>query len=142
MARQVWRKTALLAARAGAVAMISRLLDVIFMQLLRTWASKGEVGRGWLSGAIDQRVNRAMSAIHADPAHNWTVGELATLSNLSRSAFADRFLSIVGQTPMAYLTAWRLDRAAETLRYGRSPISEVAGNVGYTSQEGADGAQK
>lgn len=123
-----------LAARAGAVAMISRLLDVIFMQLLRTWASKGEVGRGWLSGAIDQRVNRAMSAIHADPAHNWTVGELATLSNLSRSAFADRFLGIVGQTPMAYLAAWRLDRAAEALRYGRSPISEVAGNVGYTSQ--------
>jgi AraC-like DNA-binding protein len=108
-----------LSGRAGAVAMISRLLDVIFMQLLRTWASKGEVGCGWLSGAIDQRVNRAMSAIHADPNHNWTVGELATLSNLSRSAFADRFLSIVGQTPMAYLAAWRLDRAAEMLRYGR-----------------------
>jgi AraC-like DNA-binding protein len=123
-----------LGARAGAVAMISRLLDVIFMQLLRTWASNGEVGRGWLSGAIDQRVNGAMSAIHANPAHNWTVGELAKLSNLSRSAFADRFLSIVGQTPMAYLTAWRLDRAAEMLRYGRSPMSEIAGHVGYTSQ--------
>jgi AraC-like DNA-binding protein len=123
-----------LAARAGAVAMISRLLDVNFMQLLRTWASTGEVGRGWLSGAIDQRVNRAMSAIHADPAHNWTVGALAKLSNLSRSAFADRFLRIVGQSPMAYLAAWRLDRAAEMLRYGRWPISEVAGRVGYTSQ--------
>ena len=49
--------------RAGAVAMISRLLDVIFVQLLRTWASGGEVGRGWLSGAIDQRVSKAMSAI-------------------------------------------------------------------------------
>lgn len=123
-----------LAARAGAVAMISRLLDVIFMQLLRTWASKGEVGRGWLSGAIDQRVNRAMSAIHADPAHNWTVAEFAKLSNLSRSAFADRFLGVVGQSPMAYLAAWRLDRAAEMLRYGRWPISEVAERVGYTSQ--------
>jgi AraC-like DNA-binding protein len=123
-----------LAARAGAVAMISRLLDVIFMQLLRTWASKGEVGRGWLSGAIDQRLNGAMSAIHADPAHSWTVGELAKLSNLSRSAFADRFLSVVGQTPVAYLATWRLDRAAELLRYGRSPISEVGGRVGYTSQ--------
>ena len=123
-----------LAARAGAVAMISRLLDVIFMQFLRTWASKGEVGRGWLSGAIDQRVNAAMSAIHANPAHTWTVGELAELSNLSRSAFADRFLGIVGQTPMAYLTAWRLDCAAEMLRYGRSPLSEIAGHVGYTSQ--------
>jgi AraC-like DNA-binding protein len=123
-----------LAGRAGAAAMISRLLDVIFMQLLRTWASNGEVGLGWLSGAIDQRVNRAMSAIHADPAHNLSVGELAKLSNLSRSAFADRFLAIVGQTPMAYLTAWRLDRAAVMLRHGRWAISEVAGRVGYTSQ--------
>jgi AraC-like DNA-binding protein len=123
-----------LAARAGAVAMISRLLDVIFMQLLRTWASNGEVGRGWLSGAIDQRVNRAMSAIHADPAHNWTVAELAKLSNLSRSAFAARFLGIVGRSPMAYLTSWRLDRAAEMLRYGRWPISKVAERIGYTSQ--------
>ena len=123
-----------LAARSGSAAMISRLLDVIFMQVLRTWASNGEVGRGWLSGAIDQRVNRAMSAIHADPAHSWTVGELATLSNLSRSAFAGRFLAVVGQSPMAYLTAWRLDRAAEMLRYGRWPISEVAERNGYTSQ--------
>ena len=123
-----------LAARSGSVAMISRLLDVIFMQVLRTWASNGEVGRGWLSGAIDQRVNRAMSAIHADPAHDWTVARLAELASLSRSAFAGRFLGIVGQPPMAYLAAWRLDRAAEMLRYGRWPISEVADRVGYTSQ--------
>ncbi len=123
-----------LAARSGAAAMISRLLDVIFMQVLRTWASNGEVGRGWLSGAIDERVSAAMSAIHTDPGHRWTVAELAKLSNLSRSAFADRFIGIVGQSPMAYLTAWRLDRAAEMLRYGRWPISEVAERVGYTSQ--------
>ena len=123
-----------LAARSGATAMISRLLDVIFMQVLRTWASNGEVGRGWLSGAIDQRVSKAMSAIHADPAHDWTVAELAKLSNLSRSAFAGRFAGIVGQSPMAYLTAWRLDRAAEILRHSRWPISDIAERVGYTSQ--------
>lgn len=123
-----------LAARSGATAMISRLLDVIFMQVLRTWATTGEVGRGWLSGAIDQRVSKAMSAIHANPAHGWTVAELANLSNLSRSAFSARFTGIVGQSPMAYLTAWRLDRAAEILRHSRWPISEVAERVGYTSQ--------
>jgi len=120
--------------RAGAVAMISRLLDVIFMQLLRTWASNGEVGRGWLSGAIDPRVNKAISAIHAKPGHDWNVIELAKLSNLSRSAFADHFHRIVGQAPMAYLTAWRLDRAAELLRYSRTQVSEIAGHVGYSSE--------
>jgi len=120
--------------RAGAVAMISRLLDVIFMQLLRTWASNGEVGLGWLSGAIDPRVNKAISAMHARPGHDWNVIELAKLSNLSRSAFADHFHRIVGQAPMAYLTAWRLDRAAELLRYGRAQVSEIADRVGYTSE--------
>jgi len=120
--------------RAGTSAMISRLLDVIFVQLLRTWASGGEVGHGWLSGAIDERISQAISAMHADPSRGWTVQDLATLSNLSRSAFADRFQRVVGQAPLAYLSAWRLDRAAELLRHGRSPVSEICYRVGYTSE--------
>ncbi|MBV8124815.1 MAG: AraC family transcriptional regulator [Paucibacter sp.] len=120
--------------RAGAAAMISRLLDVIFVQLLRTWATNGAVGLGWLSGAIDARINPAISAIHACPQRAWTVSELADLTNLSRSAFADRFQRVVGQAPLSYLTAWRLDRAAELLRYSRAPISNVADRVGYKSE--------
>jgi AraC-like DNA-binding protein len=120
--------------RAGAAAMISRLLDVIFVQLLRTWATEGTVGYGWLSGAIDARINSAMSAIHANPGRAWTVSDLAELSNLSRSAFADRFQRVVGQAPLSYLTSWRLDRAAELLRYSRTPISDIASRVGYTSE--------
>jgi len=120
--------------RAGAAAMISRLLDVIFVQLLRTWATEGAIGHGWLSGAIDERINPAMSAIHADPGRAWSVNDLAALANLSRSAFADRFQRIVGQAPLSYLTTWRLDRAAELLRYSRAPIADIAGRVGYTSE--------
>ncbi|WP_152986097.1 AraC family transcriptional regulator [Burkholderia sp. lig30] len=120
--------------RAGAAAMISRLLDVIFVQLLRTWATEGATGHGWLSGAIDDRINPAMSAIHAHPGRAWTVSDLAELSNLSRSAFADRFQRVVGQAPLSYLTTWRLDRAAELLRYSRAPISDIANRVGYTSE--------
>ena len=120
--------------RAGAAAMISRLLDVIFMQLLRTWATEGEAGHGWLSGAIDARIHPAMTAMHADPGRAWSVKDLAELSNLSRSAFADRFQRIVGQAPLSYLTSWRLDRAAELLRYSRAPVSDIARRVGYTSE--------
>ncbi|MGB6310831.1 MAG: AraC family transcriptional regulator [Steroidobacteraceae bacterium] len=120
--------------RAGAAAMISRLLDVIFVQLLRTWATDGAAGHGWLSGAIDARINASLSAIHAEPGRAWTVGDLAELSNLSRSAFADRFQRIVGQAPLSYLTTWRLDRAAELLRYSRAPIADIASRVGYTSE--------
>ena len=120
--------------RAGAAAMVSRLLDVIFVQLLRTWATDGTVGHGWLSGAIDGRINPAMSAIHTNPDRAWSVNDLAELSNLSRSAFADRFQRVVGQTPLSYLTSWRLDRAAELLRYSRAPISVIANRVGYRSE--------
>ena len=120
--------------RAGAAAMISRLLDVIFMQLLRTWAANGEVGRGWLSGAIDPRLNAAMNAMHTYPGRAWTVVELAQTVNLSRSAFADRFQRVVGQSPLSYLSSWRLDRAAEMLRYGRASVADVAAAVGYTSE--------
>ncbi|RQR37299.1 AraC family transcriptional regulator [Burkholderia sp. Bp9142] len=123
-----------LSPRAGAAAMISRLLDVIFVQLLRTWATEGATGHGWLSGAIDSRINPAMSAIHADPGRAWTVNDLAELSNLSRSAFADRFQRVVGQAPLSYLTTWRLDRAAELLRYSRAPVADIANRVGYTSE--------
>ena len=120
--------------RAGAAAMISRLLDVIFVQLLRTWAMEGTAGHGWLSGAIDGRINPAMSAMHADPGRAWTVHELAALSHLSRLAFADRFQRVLGQAPSNYLTTWRLDRAAELLRYSRAPISDVASPAGDTSE--------
>ena len=85
-----------LSPRAGAAAMISRLLDVIFVQLLHL-GDGGSAGHGWLSGAIDSRINPAMSAIHADPGRAWSVSDLAELSNLSRSAFADRFQRVVGR---------------------------------------------
>jgi AraC-like DNA-binding protein len=120
--------------RAGAAAMISRLLDVIFVQLLRTWAAGGEVGYGWLSGAIDSRISGAIVAMHAEPGHAWSVTELAELTHLSRSAFAERFQRVVGQTPLAYLTGWRMARAAELMRYGRASISDIGARVGYTSQ--------
>jgi AraC-like DNA-binding protein len=120
--------------QAGSAAMVSRLLDVLFVQLLRTWASGGEVGRGWLSGAIDPRMGKALAAMHADPGHDWSVGELAALVSLSRSAFAERFQKIVGQAPLGYLTAWRLDRAAELLRYGRLSVADICERVGYSSE--------
>ncbi|WP_174989151.1 helix-turn-helix domain-containing protein [Burkholderia lata] len=62
------------------------------------------------------------------------MSDLAELSNLSRSSFADRLQRVVGQAPLSYLTTWRLDRAAELLRYSRAPISDIAGRVGYTSE--------
>lgn len=118
----------------GSGVMISRLLDLIFIRLLRIWATGPDAAPGWLVGAMDSQVGRALAAVHANPAYPWSVPELATLVGMSRSVFAERFTRLVGQPPATYLIGLRLDRAAELLRGSRVSIAEVAPRVGYQSE--------
>jgi AraC-like DNA-binding protein len=120
--------------RPGSAIMITRLLDLLFIQAVREWGAKSRKHLGWLSGLSDPSVGRALSAMHEEPAKRWTVEDLAALAGLSRSAFATRFLEVVGQTPLKYLAAWRLDLAAEHLRTGNTRIGEIAASVGYGSE--------
>lgn len=121
-------------ARPGSNVLVARLLEVLFIQALREWASHSAGSLGWLSGLLDPQVGRALSAIHDDPARNWTVESLAALSGLSRSAFAARFLATVGQPPLQYLTRWRLNLAADQLRAGSVRVAQIAPKVGYGSE--------
>lgn len=114
--------------------MVTRLLDLMFIQAVRTWGSAGPRIGGWLAGLTDMQVGRALSAIHDQPARKWTVEDLAEVANLSRSAFAARFTQTVGLTPLRYLAAWRLDLAADHLRAGEASIGEIAAHVGYGSE--------
>ena len=88
---------------------------------------------GWPVPSIRRSV-LALRAIHRDPGHDWTVEELARACNLSRSAFAARFVARVGKPPATYLAHVRLDAAANLLRDSSIPITLVAEKVGYTSQ--------
>jgi AraC-like DNA-binding protein len=121
-------------ARPGFVIMVARLLDLLFVQAVREWGAKSPMNLGWLSGLSDPSVGRALSAIHDEPARRWTVERLAAVAGLSRSAFASRFAEIVGDTPLKYLAAWRLDLAAQHLRAGTARIGEIAAFVGYGSE--------
>jgi AraC-like DNA-binding protein len=118
----------------GSSIMMTRLLDVLFIQALREWGRHRPGTLGWLSGLMDPQVGKALSAIHDDPARDWTVESLAALTGLSRSAFAARFPTAVGQTPLQYLTVWRLNLAADHLRAGTARVGEIAGKVGYGSE--------
>lgn len=120
--------------RPGSVLMIERLLELLFIQSVREWAARGPQNLGWLGGLRDPQVGRALSAIHEDPARDWTVAALARVAGLSRSAFAPRFGGIVGQTPQRYISAWRLDLAADQLRSGTRRIADIARDVGYGSE--------
>jgi transcriptional regulator GlxA family with amidase domain len=118
----------------GSAVMVARILDLIFIQILRTWAAGADAEPNWLAGAFDPQTGPALSAIHRDPGHEWTVEELARACNLSRSAFAARFLDRVGRPPATYLAHVRLDAATDLLRDTTLPVALIAKNVGYTSE--------
>ena len=118
----------------GSAVMIARILDLLFIQILRAWAAGPDVEPNWLAGALDPQIGLALSAIHRDPGHDWKVEELAQACCLSRSAFAARFAARVGMPPATYLAHVRLDEATDLLRDTALPVAIIAANVGYMSE--------
>ena len=118
----------------GSAVMVARILDLLFIQILRAWAAGTDAEPNWLAGALDPQIGLALSAIHRDPGHDWTVEELARACSLSRSAFAARFVARVGKPPATYLAHVRLDAATDLLRDTSLPVTLIAKNVGYTSE--------
>jgi AraC-like DNA-binding protein len=118
----------------GSAVMIARILDLLFIQILRAWAAGTDAEPNWLAGALEPQISLALSAIHRDPGHDWTVEELARACSLSRSAFAARFVARVGKPPATYLAHVRLDAATDLLRDTSLPVTLIAQNVGYTSE--------
>jgi AraC-like DNA-binding protein len=118
----------------GSAVMVARILDLLFIQILRAWAAGPDAQPNWLAGALDPQIGLALSAVHRDPGHDWTVTELARACSLSRSAFAARFAARVGKPPAAYLAHVRLDAATDLLRGTSLSVALIAENVGYTSE--------
>ena len=79
-------------------------------------------------------MSRALALLHAEPARDWTVERLGRETGLSRSALAERFVLMIGEPPMQYLTRWRLALAARALKEERSAVSRIAERVGYESE--------
>jgi AraC-like DNA-binding protein len=123
------------AATPGSDVILAHLAEVLFTEVLRRYLLSLPGGRtGWLAGAGDQAVGRALAAIHRDPAFEWTVDLLAAEASISRSALTEKFTRFIGQAPMAYLTDWRLELAAEALRSTRRSVQRVALDSGYESE--------
>ena len=118
----------------GSAVMVARILDLVFIQILRAWAAGTDAEPNWLAGALDRQIGLALSAIHRDPGHDWTVEELARACSLSRSAFAARFVARVGKPPATYLAHVRLDAATGLLRDTSLPVTLIAEKVGYMSE--------
>src|SRR6185295_15938771 len=89
---------------------------------------------GWLAGARDPLIGEALALLHREPAHAWTISNLAKRVGLSRTRLAERFRHFLGESPMAYLAQWRLKLGAEILQSTEESVAEVAAAVGYGSE--------
>jgi AraC-like DNA-binding protein len=111
---------------------LAKLAELMFIEAMRRYVEDlPPEGKGWLAGLRDAHIGRALALLHAEPGKAWTVDELAREVALSRSALAERFTCIVGESPMQYLTRWRLALAAQMLRSGKEPITRIAERSGY-----------
>ncbi|MCP4808530.1 MAG: AraC family transcriptional regulator [Proteobacteria bacterium] len=133
-----WLDTSLrmLAAEVGAPAgdaIVGRLAEVLFIQVLRKLASRPEPPR-WLQALGGLGIGRALTLVHSDPQTAWTAKTLAARAGMSMSVFVERFQALVGESPSAYITRWRMTLACGALRHGEHGMFEVAQLVGYSSE--------
>ena len=129
--------------RAGASLAAHHLAQLMLLQALRLYLStRRPDGVGWFFALADPRLSSALGEIHADPGRRWTLEGLARLAGMSRSVFAQRFREAVGETPIAYLTRWRMLLAAEQLARGRDSLAETAASLGYESENAFNTAFK
>ena len=117
----------------GQEAYLDRLLDLLLIAVLRTWFDRDENAPTWWHAEHDPVVGPALKLIYNNPAHPWTVANLAAAVGSSRAVFASRFTEQVGEPPIAFLTSWRLALAADLLRSSQATIAAVARQVGYST---------
>ncbi|SEL30563.1 AraC family transcriptional regulator [Streptacidiphilus jiangxiensis] len=112
---------------------LDRLLDLLLVLAIRSEFRRSATAPRWFRAAADPRLGAGLQAMHEDPAHSWTVTELAELSGLSRAAFARVFREALGQAPMQYLTNFRMALARDHLRADGLTLPQIADAVGYGS---------
>lgn len=128
--------------RPGAEGVISRLIEVLFVHVLREWLAQQNAQPGWFAAFSDRHIAPAMALIHSNLQRAWTVGQLAGRVGLSRSRFTVRFGRVVGESPKAYMARVRMVRAADMLKTGSLPVTAIALAAGYESESSFNKAFK
>jgi AraC-like DNA-binding protein len=123
------------ASRAGGEAVLAKLSELLFVETLRRYITELPPEQtGWLAGARDPEIGKALALLHRHPAQAWTIADLARDVGLSRSVLAERFRHYLGEPPMSYLTRWRLQLGAQMLKSSSRSVGEIAAEVGYESE--------
>ena len=115
----------------GLGAIAERLVELIFIAVLRKWLLDGEHERGWMRGLTDPTISRVLNAMHAEPGRRWSLRDLATVSGRSRSGLAEHFREVMDETPFAYLTRWRMHLAASAVARADRSTADIGADLGY-----------
>jgi AraC-like DNA-binding protein len=119
----------------GSVLVLRQLALMMLVQALRLHVASGanDAG-GWLSALADRQLSAALGAMHADPGRRWTLQSLADVAGMSRTSLAVKFRAVVGESPIEYLTRWRMLRAGERLENSKDSVALIARSIGYESE--------
>lgn len=120
--------------KPGSSIMLKCLSEIMFINIIRAYIEQVLPADGFLSALNDPRISKALKLIQESPQNNWTLESLASEIGMSRSVFFNQFKKMVHETPLSYLTNWRIRRAQKLLTTENSNISEIAANVGYQSE--------
>jgi AraC-like DNA-binding protein len=127
----------------GAALASAQLAQLMFVQILRAHLeTSGPLATGWLRAIADKGLAPALRLMHGDPGRAWQLEELAKAAAMSRTTFAHHFKAVAGVSPLAYLTKWRMRLAERSLREENTPVSALAGQLGYTSESAFSNAFK
>lgn len=117
----------------GSKAAANSLADLFFTYLMRNLINDEKVEKGVMAGLSDKQLSKALVAFHNEFDGQWTLDTLAKEAGLSRTKFVEKFRKVVGITPGAYMTQWRMNWAASQLTSTNNIIYDIALSTGYQS---------
>ena len=121
--------------RPGGETVITRLADILVIQAIRSWMAEDPTAQsGWLAALKDKQIGQSILLIHRNPEYKWSVAALAEKVAMSRSAYAARFKEVVGESPMQYVSRWRMNVAQMWICEENLQLAEIASRLGYDSE--------
>jgi AraC-like DNA-binding protein len=120
--------------KSGSNIVVNKLGEILFIHVLRAYIQTKESEKGFMAAMQDTRMSKVLKSIHNAPEENWQLSDLAQIAGMSRTGFSNQFKAMIGDTPLNYITQWRMIQAKELLKASNISVGEISLKVGYQSE--------